>query len=138
MQRTTPASRPSKDETATGRFSILQLLLITAAAGCWFAFLQANPHVAVFASGVAAAAIVTCYWIRVRQRRMHAIFRLITISFVLISWFYLYVVSIGPARMISSKLYDRDDMSAVYAPVGWLHANTPLQEPLEKYSELWK
>jgi hypothetical protein len=50
----------------------------------------------------------------------------------------LYVLSIGPAGMICERMgIDPEPMRPVYAPVVWLHDNTPLKGPLEWYVRLW-
>lgn len=50
----------------------------------------------------------------------------------------LYVLSIGPVVAVLKKTGTGEEAVLVfYAPVIWLHENTPLKEPLEKYGELW-
>lgn len=49
-----------------------------------------------------------------------------------------YVLSIGP---VAALVQGNEDATArvrvFYAPLIWLHDNTPLKTPLEKYVELW-
>ncbi len=50
----------------------------------------------------------------------------------------MYVLSIGPVVAISERTgVGRDVVEVAYFPVFWLHDNTPLDEPLERYAELW-
>ena len=50
----------------------------------------------------------------------------------------LYVLSIGPAAAVVSRTgTGHDAVSVVYYPLGWLHDNTPLRDPLDWYLELW-
>jgi len=52
--------------------------------------------------------------------------------------FVLYVLSIGPVVFIAEKTgIDDRPLRAFYMPVVWLHHETPLQKPLEKWGELW-
>lgn len=50
----------------------------------------------------------------------------------------VYVLSIGPVAMITQN-NPREAAAArkVYAPVIWLHENTPLRKPLEVYVSLF-
>ncbi|MFK8112823.1 MAG: hypothetical protein AB8B91_11505 [Rubripirellula sp.] len=121
----------------SGRFSIRQLMMLTAMIGAWLAMYQLLPHVAILVSGIWLACAATHWWVSTRTRNPHVLLRLIVILIVVSSWAYLYVVSIGPAGVIAREHEERRDMIGIYAPVGWLHANTPLREPLQRYSELW-
>ena len=50
----------------------------------------------------------------------------------------LYVLSIGPVvALVEATGVGREASKVFYAPVIWLHHNTPLKEPLEAYGELW-
>ena len=50
----------------------------------------------------------------------------------------LYVLSIGPVVALVEKTgAGHKAVEVFYTPVIWLHDNTPLKEPLEKYAELW-
>ena len=50
----------------------------------------------------------------------------------------LYLLSIGPiVRLVEDGYLPRDPVAAAYAPVSWLHENTPLAKPLEWYAALW-
>ena len=52
----------------------------------------------------------------------------------------LYVLSIGPVVGIMSRTgwgY-RTEPPAFYLPLAWLHANTPLGDPLDWYIDLWR
>lgn len=51
----------------------------------------------------------------------------------------LYVLSCGPAAVLTerSRLIKIDTWRIIYAPVVWMHDNTPLKEPLEKYVKWW-
>jgi hypothetical protein len=50
----------------------------------------------------------------------------------------LYVLSIGPVVAVVEKTgTGREAVVIFYAPVIWLHDNTPLEKPLEKYAEFW-
>jgi hypothetical protein len=50
----------------------------------------------------------------------------------------LYVLSIGPVVMLCERAgVNGGAVRMVYAPVIWLHNNTPLQKPLEWYAGLW-
>jgi len=49
-----------------------------------------------------------------------------------------YVLSVGPVVAIIEKTgRGREAAVIFYAPVIWLHDNTPLEKPLERYAELW-
>jgi hypothetical protein len=123
---------------ATGRkFSIRHLLLVTAVVGVWCGLYQLAPHIAIFVSGLLIAGFATHCWLTVRLRPISIGLRMIVVLFVLSSWAYLYVLCIGPARVLTSEHQDRSDIVQVFAPIGWLHANTPLREPLQRYCELW-
>lgn len=56
---------------------------------------------------------------------------------MLFAWACLYVASIGPVGILVQDLDEREGLITIYAPVGWLHANTPLREPLEAYTQRW-
>ena len=137
VQGTSPENREQVDQLIKGRFSIRLLLLITLAVGCWFAFLQITPHIAILISGLIAVLLATWFWLQVRRRNDSRVTKRIASLVVFLAWAYLYVVSIGPARKIVREHYGRNEMIAIYAPVGWLHANTPLRGPLVRYTELW-
>ena len=50
----------------------------------------------------------------------------------------LYVLSIGPVVALVEKTgVGGEEARVFYAPVIWLHDNTPLEKPLEAYAELW-
>jgi hypothetical protein len=50
----------------------------------------------------------------------------------------LYVLSIGPAALLSKKHFMPDRVGEIlYAPLIWLADNTPLDTPLEFYVDLW-
>ena len=51
----------------------------------------------------------------------------------------LYVLSIGPVLAYTNHNYvfPPEPILKFYMPVLWLHANTPLQGPLEAYARLW-
>ncbi|MFW6287059.1 MAG: hypothetical protein ACOC29_03870 [Candidatus Sumerlaeota bacterium] len=53
----------------------------------------------------------------------------------------LYVLSIGPVaalyELTQPSFMPQAALEAFYFPVLWLHENTPLAEPLEKYVEMW-
>ena len=120
-----------------GRFSIRHLLLTTLVVGCWLALLQLIPHIAILLSGILLAVLATYCWLYVRKHGGGIFVRGCAIAFVMTTWSYLYVVSIGPAAAFTREHQDSEDMIAFYAPVGWLHANTPLREPLKRYADLW-
>lgn len=50
-----------------------------------------------------------------------------------------YVLSVGPAAAIDHRSGGRfrEPIRAAYAPLIWLHDNTPMRKPLEWYIELW-
>lgn len=51
----------------------------------------------------------------------------------------LYVLSLGPAVMLTDNGYLDDDVARfVYSPLIWLHEHTPLRKPLDFYVELWE
>ncbi|MFG0333962.1 MAG: hypothetical protein ACF8TS_11420 [Maioricimonas sp. JB049] len=50
----------------------------------------------------------------------------------------LYVLSIGPVVCVAEKAgIDPKPLRMFYAPVVWLHDQTPLREPLETWGKLW-
>lgn len=49
----------------------------------------------------------------------------------------LYLLSFGPVIHFGEKVIGQDVLRAAYAPVVWLHANTPLKGPIEWYAALW-
>jgi hypothetical protein len=50
----------------------------------------------------------------------------------------LYVLSIGPVVAVAGKNRgNAATIRVVYAPVFWLHNNTPMKKPLEMYAKLW-
>jgi hypothetical protein len=50
----------------------------------------------------------------------------------------LYALSIGPVgRACERAGLDSDGVEAFYAPLEWLHGNTPLAKPLRWYVRLW-
>ncbi|QDU40574.1 hypothetical protein Mal4_49320 [Maioricimonas rarisocia] len=50
----------------------------------------------------------------------------------------LYVLSIGPVVCIAEKTgINQKPLRTFYMPVVWLHEETPLREPLDKWGELW-
>jgi hypothetical protein len=58
-----------------------------------------------------------------------------------------YVLSVGPvgwaadsaerAGLISNNGWIDKGLTLLYFPLGWLHNNTPLKEPLDSYIKLW-
>ncbi len=50
----------------------------------------------------------------------------------------IYLLSMGPVGAGAQKIGGRQAWLAdVYAPVRWLHHNTPAKIPLEWYARLW-
>jgi len=51
----------------------------------------------------------------------------------------LYVLSVGPAVLLAKNRGNaaKNTVEQVYAPLVWLHRNTPLRRPLDAYVELW-
>ena len=51
-----------------------------------------------------------------------------------------YVWSLGPAVRWHSACPPsmQKVIQAVYAPLEWLHDNTPLKEPLKRYVDMWE
>lgn len=50
----------------------------------------------------------------------------------------LYILSIGPAGwLVAAGYLPQLPLEAVYLPVTWLYENTPMDRPLEWYSDLW-
>ena len=50
----------------------------------------------------------------------------------------VYALSVGPAFAIALRLQLREEpLVLAYAPVIWLHRNTPLKKPIEMYVEWW-
>lgn len=119
------------------RFSLLTLLSIVSLAAIYCTLVLHVPHLVVFV-GVATATV----WLTVRmirqklsQQKIH--WRLLTAT--VFAWGLMYVVSFGPAA-VSIRNYDDPQLQTVrtmYAPVIWLHNNTPLQGPLEIYVRMW-
>jgi hypothetical protein len=67
------------------------------------------------------------------QRSSHGGFGWIALAVLLI-----YVLSIGPVAAIAQRSGSgRTAVRHFYAPIIWLHNNTPLQKPLEAYLGLW-
>ncbi len=136
------SSRPAPQEVHSGsaevhRYSIRNLLFVTAGIGCWCALFQMLPHLAIFVSGIILAAISTALWARNRRLAKGRVSGLAVLLFAVTSWLYFYIVSIGPAIRINGEYHDRRDIMVVYAPVGWLHAATPLRKPLDEYAKWW-
>lgn len=54
----------------------------------------------------------------------------------------LYVLSLGPAVWLYNAQQGQgpaaEVLETIYAPLGWLHENTPFQGPLEWYVDLWE
>ena len=103
------------------------------------------PHIAIFLLGIILAAVTTYSLIRLEKKvrgcRLRWLDRFafsVLWMFTLLSWAFLYVVSIGPVVAVTDKndLY-RDATREFYAPVIWLHNHTPLEKPLEDYVEAW-
>ena len=50
----------------------------------------------------------------------------------------VYVLSVGPVFAIAERFRLRaEPLLLVYAPVTWLHRNTPLKRPIEMYVDWW-
>jgi hypothetical protein len=50
----------------------------------------------------------------------------------------LYVLSVGPVSgLVAKSGMNPDPFIVFYLPVIWLHDNTALKEPLEKWVRLW-
>jgi hypothetical protein len=54
----------------------------------------------------------------------------------------LYVFSVGPVSYFAARSGGTaswlDAAKTVYAPLIWLHDNTPLKKPLEWYTQKWE
>jgi hypothetical protein len=51
----------------------------------------------------------------------------------------IYCLSIGPAVYVAERTHsDKKPLETVYWPLSWLHDNTPLQQPLKNYVNLWE
>jgi hypothetical protein len=51
----------------------------------------------------------------------------------------LYTLSVGPTAYIQRRTGARGDaVRAFYAPLIWLHDNTPMEKPLEWYTGQWE
>jgi len=71
------------------------------------------------------------------RRARHSQLRWIIIASAMLLLPVLYVLSIGPAGWANQNGYLPDDIRGFYAPIVWLHDNTPLAKPLDWYGELW-
>ncbi|MBI3463355.1 MAG: hypothetical protein HY000_09890 [Planctomycetes bacterium] len=57
----------------------------------------------------------------------------------LLSWAFLYIVSLGPAIVLSSFWRATENaLQRIYTPLIWLHEHTSLKEPLEWYASFWE
>jgi hypothetical protein len=49
-----------------------------------------------------------------------------------------YVLSVGPVELLWDRMgWEKAWLRGVYAPLVWLHGNTQLRRPLERYEKLW-
>ena len=129
LECSTPAERKT--------FSIRNLFFFTGGFAAWFALLASIPHVAIFLSGIILAGFAALLWVRLRTTHWHRWPHFVSILVCWLAFAYLYVVSIGPAIMLTSKFQHRGDIMIVYAPVAWLYSATPLHEPLQEYAQMW-
>jgi len=49
----------------------------------------------------------------------------------------VYVLSWGPVVRLGNYSAIHPSVLYVYRPLGWLHDNTPLRQPLRMYLQLW-
>ncbi len=90
-------------------------------------------------SGIALASITTILFVGSRLKYYRQFWRLMLAMPLMASWFYLYILSIGPAVAIEILIFRSSNqrLQFLYAPVIWLHDNTPLAKPLEEYTSWW-
>ena len=120
------------------QFSIRALMIAALVVACWLGLLRVVPHIAVFLSGVALLGLSAWWAVRAHLGKRSRLNCWASYLFAAVAWFYFYVVSVGPAVVLSEKLdIDNDIMEAIYKPVIWLHAETPLKQPLEDYVDAW-
>jgi hypothetical protein len=62
----------------------------------------------------------------------------VTFFWVLVVVSMLYVLSIGPVGMLSTRSGSRPaPIMKIYVPVFWLHDNTPFGKPIDAYLKIW-
>lgn len=135
-----PVQQAEVREPQRVRFSLRFLLLLTLTVSCWLAFLKLYPHFAVFGMGFVLAAYSAKLLFRPPSRPRSMLGVLGRATVFLAAWFLLYVLSVGPLCMLDEYLGPLDDEAVLtfYAPVVWLHGNTPLRDPLENYAQAWR
>lgn len=128
-----------RTELPSRQFSLRLLLAATATAACWFSIFRSYPHVAMLLSGIALASITTILFVGSPLKCYSQFWRLMLAMPLMASWFYLYILSIGPAIAIEILIFGSHNqrLQFLYAPVIWLHYNTPLAKPLEEYTTWW-
>lgn len=138
-----PSDTDASDEPSRKRrpqFSLRGLLLVILILAVWLALLRILPHIAIFVLGVTLAAISTVMVIIVARRNARLRTRVVAWIVAVPCWAIFYVVSVGPAAVLHATLpYEcRDIIETMYGPVVWLHDETPLGSPLEKYVRGWE
>ncbi len=122
------------------QFSLRGLLIVILILAVWLALLRILPHVAIFVLGVTLAAIFTVMVIVVTRRNARWRARVLAWIVAVPCWAIFYVVSVGPAAALLPTLPHESEeiLKKIYGPVIWLHEETPLRSPLEKYVEWWE
>ncbi len=64
--------------------------------------------------------------------------RILILCFVIVGLIPFYIASVGPAVWLWNKMgWDFELFRYLYAPVIWLHENTPLETPIEWWVDLF-
>ncbi|MEM6468251.1 MAG: hypothetical protein AAF802_01685 [Planctomycetota bacterium] len=121
------------------QFSLRMLLAISFVTSCWLGILRLAPHVAIFLSGVALVVVAVLLVIRLRRKQTSRLAGAAVLVFAGIAIFYFYLLSIGPVVAMTENALgnNRAAIKFFYAPVFWIHHETPLAEPIERYAALW-
>lgn len=62
-----------------------------------------------------------------------------TVAMALLVFVVVYVLSVGPVVVLVERWGTGEAViEVVYRPLGWLHDNTPLRQPVDAYLEFWQ
>lgn len=123
------------------KFRLAHLLILMAACAFWLALFQVASNMAILVQvGLIPAVVTILISGRLREsfRDGGWIRRGVLLSLFSLIWVSLYIFSIGPViAAAQDSSIDAETLRRLYGPVIWLHDETILAGPLEKYGDWW-
>jgi hypothetical protein len=135
-------SQPDLRDRSVVSFRLSTLLICVTLCAVWLGILVYFPQPAVLIAIAVVPACGTVGILRVRRRSrgldLQPKERWAWFFCAAMAWLGLYILSLGPvvAFALDGDI-DSDAAHFVYAPIWWLHDETPLKGVLEWYGELW-